>query len=147
MPDERQTGVRGEQTRTIAGRTYTTKPLPGRVGLDILARIISYSGQAVVTMFFAAPPEKREQIFANPGIVANILTEFCTNALADRGHAARPTDLIYEIMANTECDKIRLGNTEVPGNVQKHFDQHFAADYRHMIEVFQFVGEANFSNP
>ena len=153
MSDDQTGVVRGQKTRTIGDREYTTKPLPARIGLDIYARLVSYAGAEVVALLFALPAEKRDNTLASKGIQSQILHRFCTNAIASatdkEGNRTqeRPMDLLWEMLANTECDKIQLGDTTVPGNVQKHFDEHFKGDYRHLIEVVEFVGEVNFAGP
>lgn len=145
---EQETGmVRGEKTRTIGGRTYTTRPLPGRVGFDLMARMISYAGEDIVTLMFAVAEDKRNEALGNAAIQAKMIHEFCSNAIASRHGTERPTDILFELMASTTCDQIQLGDTTIKGNVQKHFDSHFAGDYSHLMEVVQFVGEVNFAGP
>lgn len=150
MSDSQTGVVRGQQTRIIDGRTYTTVPLPARTGLDIFSRLVAFAGEGVVTLIFAVPEEKRQKAMGNVGIQATILHNFCKNAqkpLPDGTAPDKPMDIMYEMMVGTTCDKIRIGSTEVEGSVYTHFDEHFKAYYTHLMEVVQFVGEVNFAGP
>lgn len=139
--------VRGQATRVIDGRKYTTTPLPARQGLGLLRRLIACAGQEVVTMFFSLQGQKdaekkaeaKREVLSHPALKAQIMTRIAEHEDADQ--------VIYELLEKTECDRIRLGSAEVEGSVHTHFDEHFKADYAHLLDVALFVGEVNFGGP
>jgi len=139
MSDQQTGTVRGETSREIGGRVYTTQPLDARTALEIIRKLMAAAGPDICTMFFALPKDKRKAAFSNPGIIGASFATICMNS-PDLGFV--PT-----LLTKTKCDRVRIGDTEVAGNVAQHFDEHFKADFPHLMEVVQFVGEVNFQNP
>lgn len=139
MSEETGTRIRGQRTAVIDGLTYTSTPLPAREGLEVMRRLSAAAGQEALMVFFAMNSEAREAALSNPGIKAGMFSQFCENA--------DDMSVLSDMMRLTTCDKIQIGDTTVEGNVEKHFDSHFAGRYQHLMKVVQFVGEVNFEGP
>ncbi len=129
-------------TKVIEGITYTTTTLPASAGLTILPKVMSIFGEALIGLFFAVDDESKAEVFANPKVLGAIIAKVAENAAADNALL-----VLKDLLVSTECDRVSIGDAEVPGNVHSHFDGHFAGRYRHLMEVALWVGTSNFIAP
>jgi len=133
-----------EQSKDIDGILYTTKVLPASDGLSTMARLISMLGDAVVGLFFATDAGERDELMKDNQLIASLMTSVATSAAESESGGMT---VLRDMLKTTKCDKISIGTTEVPGSVYDHFDDHFAARYKHLLEVCMWVGTVNFIKP
>lgn len=128
-------------TQTIDGITYTAKTMPATVGLVILPKLIAMVGEPIVKLM-TSEKEVRDELVKSPAVLAAVLTSIATSAAKTDGLL-----VVKDLLAGVECDKVRIGETEVPGSADTHFDTHFAGRYKHLAEVAMWVITCNFVAP
>ena len=127
-------------TTTIDGIQYTTKTFPAAEGLQLLPRLISLLGEQVLSLFIAGRHDI-EHLAETPEVLAAMLARIADNA-KDGGLL-----VFRDLLRYTEADKVSIGDTQVPGSVFEHFDEHFAGRYGHLLKVCLWVARVSFSEP
>jgi hypothetical protein len=132
----------------IGGRTYTTEKLGAIAGVTLMPRVLAMVGQEVFSLMFGTSVENRKNLLKDPKVRGALLAGISEKLTALEAETGKPPLLVFhELLKKTECDKVRIGDTEVGGNVHTHFDTHFAGDYAHLLEVVIWVGTVNFIGP
>lgn len=129
-------------TKTIDGLAYTTRTLPATQGLVILPKIIALCGEALAGLFIATDDQARRELLQDPAVVGRVI-----GTIAERAADSDGLLVLRDLLASTECDKIQIGEAEVPGSVAEHFDSHFAGRYQHLVSVALWVAQCNFIAP
>lgn len=130
-----------ERIRKASAVTYTTKLLPASKGLVIVPKLLSLFGEALTALFMTGDGAVPE-LLKNPKIVASIVAR-----LAERAAETNGLRVLQDLMVGVQADKVRIGEAEVPGSVEEHFDTHFAGRFGHMVEVALWVAQENFLEP
>jgi len=130
-----------ERIRRASAVTYTTKLLPASRGLVIVPRILSLFGEALTALFMTGDGAVSE-LLKNPKVIAGIISR-----LAERAAETNGLRVLQDLMSGVQADKVRIGEAEVPGSVEEHFDTHFAGRFGHMVEVALWVAQENFLEP
>lgn len=127
-----------EHKTTIDGVQYKIRTLPTTVGLVVLPKIIAMVGEPVVKLL-TTDDETREELFESPAVIAAVLMAMAKNAAETDGLL-----VVKDLMAGLEADKVRIGEAEVAGSVEQHFDTHFAGRYKHLASVVMWLMSAHF---
>jgi hypothetical protein len=130
-----------ERTTTIDGRVYRTTIFPTLAALELQRRLVSLLSEQVFTLFAAGSAEHRREALMSPIARAEIIHSVYTRANAG------DMSVLCDLMENTYCDKIQLGDVTREGNVAEHFDEHFRGNFDHMLSVVSWVIEANYAGP
>jgi hypothetical protein len=87
----------------------------------------------------------------NPRIIAAMVTAIGETVVsreddqrAKGAPVVSPLLILKDLLRKTSADKIQIGETEVPGDVHKHFDSHFGGRLVHLFKVCFWVGQLNF---
>jgi len=131
-----------EHTKSFDGVIYTTRTLPASDGLRIMPQLVALLGDALVGLFFATSEEERGMLIEDPKVLAAVITGIAKTAAETDGLL-----VLRDMLALTSCDRVAVGDAEVPGSVHAHFDSHFAGRYKHLIEIAMWVGRVNFIEP
>ncbi len=135
--------VVSDKTTIIDGKTYTTKTLPASEGLRLMPKIITLFGEKILALFVSTDEKQAEGLLKNPKVVAAMLVEMAEKA----GESEDGWLVMKDLMKYTTCDKVQVGAVEGEGSVFKHFDDHFAGDYQHLLQVAMWVTHAGFTKP
>ena len=87
---------------------------------------------------------KSWQVLEDPKILAAVSTGIDTTAAESEVGGLL---VIRDLLRATDCDRVAIGDAEVPGSVFTHFDLHFAGRYKHLVVVAMWVGRVNFFAP
>lgn len=136
-------GVVGEHTATIGGASYTTRLFPASEGLELgrrIARLIDTDklGQALL----ALEDSELAAAITDPAFLLELFV-----SAADRTEPGELSELLRDLLKRTQCDKLRVGEREVPGSVYDNFDSHFAGRYGHLLEVVVWALRVGFGEP
>lgn len=136
-------GVVTSHTTIISGITYTTKTLPATEGLAMLPRIIRLAGEKAMTLLMGVQSSDVDALLSEGEVMAALLVGMAERASDDQ----EGWGLARQVMRYTTADKVRIGDSEIPGSVFEHFDTHFAARYQHMFEVCVWAARVGFGGP
>jgi hypothetical protein len=140
-PTEELADAAADKIRAASSVHYTTKLLPASKGLVIVPMIISLFGEAL-TALFMAPEGTVGELIKNPKVVAAVVSK-----LAERASERNGLSVLRDLMIGLRADKVRIGEAEVPGSVEEHFDTHFAGRFGHLVEVALWIAQENFLEP
>jgi len=136
-------GVVSEHTKTIDGITYKTRTYPASKGLDLMHRLARLLDQDSVGQALLSVDDSE---------IENVMGDlkFMLALIVSAAKASTPGEwsaLAMSMLEQTEADKCRIGDAEVPGNVGQHFDTHFAGRYKHMLDVLVWAARLGFAGP
>jgi hypothetical protein len=142
-------GIVKEHIKEIDGITYTTRVLPATQALTLSPRVISlFGGKTLALVLSIEDPSK---LMDDPTVVASLVTTICGNITDDELQqrsagvkVVSPLLTIKDLLAKTKADKVRIGDSEVEGEVAKHFDSHFEGRLGHLLKVAMWVAQVNF---
>lgn len=131
----------------IDGKKYTTSTLPASEGLVVFPKILRLLPKATLKLFFALGGEEGEEeendelaaALEDPEVVATLLSTLAKQVADTNG-----LGVVRELLAHTSCSNIQIGETEGEGDMNTHFDDHFAGDYTHLFHVAVWVAKVNF---
>ena len=137
-------GLIKEHKTVIDGITYTTTTLDAGMGLVIMPKILAMMGERVAALIFATEGEEEatEELLSDPAVQGKIMA-----AIADKVAETNGLLVVKDLLSTTVADKVSIGDTEVPGALAQHFDQHFAGRYGHLFRVALWVARVNFLTP
>jgi hypothetical protein len=145
-------GVTETHTTVIDGLTYTASTLPTTRALALLPKLAAVLGSDGLELLMrleteaaeAATPEAksamRGALTASPETIAPLFTFACANADAAGGFSA----IALEILQNTRCTGIRIGDNAIDAMVHEHFDRHFKGRLMHLFHVCVWAAQASF---
>lgn len=81
---------------------------------------------------------------SNPAVLSAIVVELAER-MVDSPDGLE--EIAPRLCKHMRCDKIRVGNAFVKGDVFKHFDSHFAGRFYHLLHVCVWVIGINFIVP
>jgi hypothetical protein len=114
----------------VDGLVYTNTKLPAAVGLDVLPRVVSLLGPALMRVVVAG-----ESVDQTEFLLAVV-------AVAERAMRDGLVGLMRQLCDKLQCSAVRPVNQ--PGSIGPAFDQHFAGEYGHLFRVLWFVLVHNF---
>lgn len=134
-------GICGIHQEVIGGLLYETKILPATEGLIILPKLMKLIGKHTLNMLLEIGVEDSASLLNNAEVASAMLCSIAENAAEDDGFL-----IVRRMLKQTTCDKIKIGDNYIKGNVADHFDRHFAARYTHLLEVCVWVARVSFGN-
>lgn len=144
-------GVVKEHSITIDGIYYTTKTLPAIQGLVVMPRLVNLVGYKTLALIFGAYQEAGSEgataLFSDMTVTAAVIANIAKNLAEKRPGDPDPTDVLKDALIDTTADKVDFGAGPVQGSVYEHFDEHFGANYMHLLKVVGWVGAVNFIGP
>jgi len=156
-------GVVKKHSTSIDGIAYTTETFPATQGLDLVQRLAAMVGPDLATLIFTSDDDGTGGIWelfksmavesgaeSDDGEVmlqAMALAAAAIGKAAERAQPGEFASFAKALLARTTADKVTLGDTEAPGLVATHFDDHFAGRYFHLLEVCIWVARVGFVRP
>jgi len=130
-------------TETIDGKVYHTKTFPASEGLVILPKLMALLGDSVVSLIFGVEESQLDKLFSDPKIVGAVIVD-----VAKRASEGDGVLVLRDLLKYTDCDQVDIGAAApVKGSVHEWFDNHFAGDYLHMLNVCVWVARVSFGKP
>jgi hypothetical protein len=115
---------------TIDGLVYTSTKLGAIAGVDLLPKLSALLGDAVLRLILTGSSE----VLRDPGVAAAIFVR-----VSERAGSGLP---IKDLLKRVKCNALRpIGK---PGSVVDGFDDHFAGEYVHLLNVCEFAARHNF---
>lgn len=135
-------GVIQEQTITIDGKRYRTRPFTADVGLVLMPRVLSLLSPNVAKILFGTNEAEKTALVADPAIMASIAIDIAREAAKTDGLL-----VLRDLMEHTVCENGRVGDVDMEIDVRERFGDHFACDYLHMFKVALWVARVSFARP
>lgn len=139
-------GAVKEHNTTLGGRRYRCKTFPASEGLLLLPRLISLAGEKVLRLFMESGDEGASALSQDPKVRSAVLVHVCERAEANDGLL-----VLRDLLRHT----VWIREHKEPGGKPVHvdeliptiFDEHFAGDYGHLLEVCVWVARVSFGGP
>lgn len=135
-----------EHRQEIDGKLYVCKTFPASEGLIILPRLISLLGENVANLVFGIGEEEIDALMADPKLTTTIFVRIAERAEQNDGLLVL-RDLMKYTTHMRRHQEPGQKVVEVPEPVYDMFDDHFAGNYMHLLNVAMWVGRASFGNP
>lgn len=126
-------------TEVIDGITYSMTSLPATEALVIMPRLVKLLGEDGLTFFLASADKDAQGLIEESRMMSALLSEVASNAAEDDGLL-----VVKRLLHTTSCDRIKIGDNFVTGNVAEHFDEHFAGGYMHLLNVVIWATRCSF---
>lgn len=140
-------GTVKEHVQRIDGKLYKCKTFPASDGLRLLPRIISLLGEEVANLVFSVDDDGMSVLMGDGKVRAAIMVKIAERAEENDGLLVLRDLMKYTTFVREHEEKGAPAPVEVPTPLLDIFDEHFAGDYLHLLNVAMWVGRASFGNP
>lgn len=140
-------GAIKEHAEEIDGKLYRCKTFTASEGLVLFPRLVALLGEEMVNLVLATGDRQLADLLGDRKVVAAMMVKISERAAEDDGLLVLREVLKHTVYVRRHQEPGAKAPVEVPESVYKTFDEHFAGDYMHLLNVCIWVGRASFGAP